>query len=247
MKFNEEIIDYLKGKKFSNSLKVKYSPNKFKLQTRIDELVSRVSGKKIIHLGCADHLDLIDNKIKSGKWLHGIFLKNTNKCIGIDINQETITYLEDKYKIPDLHCIDVLKENDLTHIFQDISWDYLVLGEIIEHVNNPVHFLENIHKKFKGSTSKILITAPNVFNIYNAKNINKNLEVINSDHRYWFSPYTLTKVIMESGFKNCKITYAEQVPFPFIKKVIKQLHKIMRIPYYVSASHFSSLVISAEF
>ena len=34
------------------------------------------------------------------------------------------------------------------------------------------------------------------------------LEIINSDHRFWFTPYTITKVLVSAGYNPEKITYS---------------------------------------
>lgn len=247
MQFSQETIQYLEGKAFSNALSVNFSPQKYELKKRIDKLTEIVQGKKIVHFGCADHLGLIENKMKSGKWLHGILIQNTNKCIGIDINCEAISYLKEKHQIPNLYCINIETEENTDVIFGDEKWDYLLLGELIEHMNNPVAFLKNLHDKFNDRTDRIIITAPNVYNIVNAKRIRKNLEVINTDHRYWFSPYTLTKVIMESGFSDCELSFVEHVKLPFFTEVRKHIHRILKKPLYLDACFYSTLIITAKF
>lgn len=247
MHFSKEINQYLEGKAFSNALTFNFSTQKYELKTRIARLTEIVKGKNIVHLGCADHLGLIENKMKSGKWLHGILLQNTNHCIGIDINAEAIHYLKEKHQIPNLYCINIETAENAESIFGNENWDYLVLGEIIEHVNNPVAFLKNLHDKFKNNTDRIIITAPNVYNLSNAKRIRKNLEVINTDHRYWFSPYTLTKVIMESGFSDCELSFAEHVKLPLLTEIRKHIHRIFKKPLLLDACYYSTLVITAKF
>lgn len=247
MQFNKEINQYLKGEKFSNALAVDFSTEKFLLQTRINKLVDLTKDKNLIHFGCADHLDLIDYKMNRGNWLHGLLIQNTKHCIGIDINYEAINYLKEKYKIPNLYCADIEKENNIDYLFENQKWDYLLLGELIEHINNPVAFLKNLHQKFNDKTESIVLTAPNVYNVFNAKNIRKNIELINSDHRYWFTPYTLTKVLVESGFTNCELSFVEHVKLPFHKEIIKHLFRLLKKPLYFKASYFSTLVITAKF
>ena len=129
----------------------------------------------------------------------------------------------------------------------DEMWDYMILGELIEHVDNPVAFLRTIKQKFQGKVNKIIITVPNAFNILSAKYMKKNVECINSDHRYWFSPYTLLKVATLSGFYNYELTYAETVGLPFIKAVIRFLKKELNIKRYYNANHFSSVILIADF
>ena len=67
--------------------------------TRLDYLISCVRGKRVLHIGCCDHLSLIDTKIANGTWLHGIFLQEAASCFGIDIDKDAIMYLtKKKYK-----------------------------------------------------------------------------------------------------------------------------------------------------
>ena len=67
-------------------------------------------------------------------------------------------------------------------------WDYAVFGEIIEHIDDPVHFLKTFRQRFGGSVNRFIITVPNIYNKQHFTNMLKYREVINSDHRYWFTP-----------------------------------------------------------
>ena len=55
--------DYLLGRQFSNGLDVQVSDSGKYIQTRIDCLVNLVKDKNIIHVGCTDHIEIIDRKI----------------------------------------------------------------------------------------------------------------------------------------------------------------------------------------
>ncbi|MBE9547614.1 MAG: hypothetical protein IMF10_09025 [Proteobacteria bacterium] len=72
----------------------------------------------------------------------------------------------------------------------------------MEHVDNPVLFLDSIKRKYSKHIDKLIITVPNAFKIENFIFIkNDNIEMINSDHRYWFTPYTLGKVVTRACLK----------------------------------------------
>jgi len=244
MKFNSEINKYITEERFSAALQVPFSPCKFEDINRPDKILQIVNNTRVIHIGCCDHLPLIEEKIKKKRWLHKLLVENTQKCIGIDINQEAVEYVTNNLNIKDVYCLDILKDNiDLG----DEMWDYVILGELIEHVNNPVDFLQTIKQKFQGKVKKIIITAPNVLNILYAKYMKKNIECINSDHRYWFSPYTLSKVVTISGFCNCELTYAHTVRLPFFKAVIQFLKNKLNIKRYYNANHFYSVILIADF
>ena len=63
IQFDKKILPYISGEKFSNALTVEikelFSDNK-----RVDLIKNLCVNKKIIHIGCVDHLPLIEEKIK---------------------------------------------------------------------------------------------------------------------------------------------------------------------------------------
>jgi hypothetical protein len=244
MKFNSEINKYLNGELFSAGLDIPFSKDKYPDQSRIDKIIELTTNKNVIHVGCADHLPLIMGKIKNKKWLHGLLLEKTAKCIGIDNNSEAVDFINKQLGIKDVYYLDITTDN--SGIFENYYWDYLILGEIIEHIDNPIAFLSKIKEKFKGKVDKIIITAPNVFNLLTIKDIKNNVENINTDHRYWFSPYTLSKVVLNSGMKNCELSFSERIKLPFFRAIIRRLKLFLRIKPFYSANCFSDLVIIAD-
>lgn len=193
----DDIKLFLKGKLFSNALKFKVG--EIPLRTRLDILTELVTDKKILHLGCSDHLDLIKQKILNGTWLHKILTEKSSECIGVDINEESISYIKTNLQYYNVHCFDFISQsNEVKKLIND-KIDYIILGEILEHVNNPVEFLKEIKKRYKDIIDKIVITVPNAFRYENFIFANNSEECINSDHRYWFTPYTILKVMNEAG------------------------------------------------
>jgi hypothetical protein len=216
------IGEYLAGKVFSNSLNVKISGIARSIPLRMETIENIVHMKNVIHFGCADHLEIIEEKISKNIWFHSRLLSCTNKCIGIDNNIKAVDYLLTKLHIRDVYCLDIDHEEIPTDIVGE-HYDYLIMGEIIEHVDNPVSFLNTIHTKFKNNVDSIIITAPNAFRWNNIRNAFRNKELINSDHRYWFSPYTLSKVIYQSGFQDINLYLVENFKsgkYAFIKSYL---------------------------
>ncbi len=190
---DKKTYSFLNGKSFSNAYYFPLTNKKQKIQSRERILFDIVAGKRIIHFGCADHIELIDDKIKNNSWLHNNLCAKTEKTVGIDINKEAIDYLKTKHEINEIYHFNIY-EDILPQEIKDEKFDYLILGEILEHVDNPVEFLALLNLKFSEIVSKIIITVPNSLSFLNIKMAYKNVEYINSDHRYWFSPYTLSKV-----------------------------------------------------
>lgn len=167
--------------------------------TRRSILKELCADKNIIHLGCVDHnIEMITEKLKRGKWLHDDLVNVSKRCLGIDLNKTGLDYIEAELGIKDLLCQDII-ENDASEIL-DNEWDYFLIPEVLEHQDNPVWFMSKLREKYAGNVSQFVITVPNAFDLQNQKTIRKNREEINSDHRFWFSPYTLSKVLVKAGF-----------------------------------------------
>ena len=130
--------------------------------------------------------------------------------MGIDINKEGIDFLKSELGYQDIKCADIL--NDEIPDITEHSWDYLLMGEVLEHIDDPVLFLSRIKEKFSGVIGQLLITVPNAFAWLNVKYALKHMEFINSDHRYWFTPYTLGKILIRADIRVGDFRFCEYLP-----------------------------------
>lgn len=208
MYYDDLTKDYLSGKSFSNGAIINLDSKKIDILYRDDFLLEIAKGKKILHLGFVDHIPLIDEKIKNGNWLHKKLMDVSEVCYGVDINEEGIKYIQDKYKYDNLYVTDITSDNISKQIL-DVKFDYILIPDVIEHIGNPVDFLEAIRVKFKDNVENVILTTPNAFRWNNFINTFKNIEVINTDHRFWFTPFTLSKIVTDAGFKINSIGYFE--------------------------------------
>ncbi|MBK9336772.1 MAG: methyltransferase domain-containing protein [Lewinellaceae bacterium] len=155
-----------------------------------------ISNKRVIHFGCVDHLSIVEQRRKENTWLHEILAKNCTDLVGIDIDEQGIAYMQQA-------GFEAYRANVLTDPAPEAvlnrKWDYIVAGEVLEHVDNPVDFLSAIRQKYGPVTDRIIITVPNALSYTNFRFALRNTEMINSDHRFWFSPFTLLKVVERAG------------------------------------------------
>jgi len=168
--------------------------------------------------------------------------ENAKECVGIDISKNGIEYMKEKLNYKDVFCCDLLKPN-VRKITQE-NFDYMVLGEIIEHVENPYNFLLQINTLYKENVSKIIITTPNAFSYNNFVNAKNGFEVINSDHKTIFSPYTLIKILFMSGYKIEKIDFANPT-FKIWHKIINTI--IRQIIFSNKITLSNTIIITASF
>lgn len=211
MVLESSIKPYLLGDKFDNALAVKIA-KKQKLFSRIDYLAEYALNKRIIHVGCADHIPIILEKVKNDTWLHQRIEKVAARQIGVDILEEAVTYVKEKLGFSNILCMDILRDSVPAEI-SSLAWDSMIMGELVEHIDNPVEFLSAINKKYAPYVNELVITVPNALSIANFyQATRKNTERINTDHRYWFTPYTLNKILLRAGFTPVSHEFASYYP-----------------------------------
>lgn len=194
------------------------------MKTRIRAISEIVYNKSVLHVGFADacfdplnpHEYVFRRKMRMGIWLHDHLVSYSNRCAGIDTDKV---------------AVDLLKQMGYINVHSDynsilgMEFDYLVLGEIIEHIDNPVEFLKGLKKMFPNS--KIIATVPNALKIENFINCLFGKEIINEDHRYWFTPFTINKIMERSGYIG-NTELIESSPRGIIKTLVKTIFPYFR-------------------
>ena len=241
MKIEPQVLKYLKGDAFQSSLNVEIGREKHKIISREAAITEIIRDKNVIHIGCSDHIQIINDKIQNNTWLHKLISDNSKKCIGIDIDKESIEFIK-----KELGYQNVYHGNILTDEFKSIKesrWDYAVFGEIVEHLDDPVNFLKVFKTKYGENVSKFIITVPSIYNKRQFTNMMNYREVINSDHRFWFTPYTISKVLVSAGYNPEKIMYSNLQSLnirDLVKRKIKRITGMkVAYPFY----YFNTIII----
>lgn len=189
--------EYLKGKKFTTCYVHDYDSDVNLHLNKWDVLDSMLHGS-ILHIGCADHnKEQIDLKIKNNTYMHQFLCDISDECYGVDINCEAINHMK-ALGYDNVFCYDAFFTDEIPKEIRYKEFDFVFLGDIIEHLNNPYYCLSSLKKyNFK----KLVITVPNAFSYKNFLNNFKRVEKINSDHRTWWTPYTLSKIVTLAGYR----------------------------------------------
>jgi hypothetical protein len=209
---------YLNGTQFCEDISFT-----FDFQTPVQErmkLLSRLaSGKRVLHIGCCDHIPLLPEKIASGQWLHGKLTKFATYCVGIDVDAVAVAEVSSLSKLDNIFHGDV-SGHDKIHAIDEDLFDYAIFGEVLEHIGNPVSFLSGFLQNYRTNVREIIITVPNAFRGKNIRNIFRSQETINSDHRFYFTPYTLAKVAWDAGLALTTIQVAHYSQPGLLKQVV---------------------------
>jgi hypothetical protein len=184
MNFDPTTRDFLRGTTFSNAHRFELG-NRGRAPRRVDRLIELCRGQRVLHIGCCDHVGLIRAKVAQGVYLHQQLCAVASHCVGTDINADGIALLHELG----------FAETYLPEAVPDQHFDLCLLGDVIEHVGDVVAFLRSMQRyRFR----QLVVATPNAFRL---RNLLSRGELINTDHRYWFSPYTLCKVLTDAGYE----------------------------------------------
>lgn len=203
----DQLSRYANGEQFENLLVVPITQHGT-IRSREAVIRERIVGKRILHIGCLDHVPLIAEKIAAGTWLHQILTKASDTCLGLDIDQSGIDLVRSEYGFENIVYADLIS-GDGSERFRNEYWDYAVFGEVLEHIENPVQFLSRFLELTEGRVGSVLVTVPNAFRRANWLGTLRSREKVNSDHLYWFTPYTLCRVLNRAGWKTRSIEHCE--------------------------------------
>lgn len=231
MDIDIQYIDYLKDKRFSNALDFSSITNdpdsrSPSMVDRITFLENECEGRSVLHLGCCDHLELIEQKRKGGRWLHERLTSSAKHCLGLDININAIEYIKSELRMSNVVFGDIMRSLP-EEVENGNPWEKVVAGELIEHIGNPVTFLKNIHNNLAEISEELVVTVPNAFSLENYFNAKKGVETINSDHRFWFTPYTISKILSDSGFTPISLHFTTSSPV-----YTPSAHSFLRFKFY---------------
>lgn len=114
---------------------------------RIKKLLESVyPGKSILNIGCVQNQEI-----------HSTLAESAKKIVGIDIDSDGII----KMKARGFDVLDMNAEN----IVLDHKFDYIIAGEVIEHLSNPGLFLSGI-TKILNDNGEIILTTPNISSVF---------------------------------------------------------------------------------
>lgn len=152
-------------------------------------------GKKVLHLGCTNH-PYTREAIDYDMLLHFKLEKIASGLYGFDYDQEGINALLE-HGSRNIFRADLEKLGDVDLVE---TFDIIVAGEMIEHLNNPGLFLNGI-KRFMKSDTILLITTINAycgfrFLQYGLRGKSGVNEPVHPDHVAYYS-YSTLRLLLE--------------------------------------------------
>ena len=114
----------------------------------------------------------------TGKLLHSVITLASRETIGVDVDYEGVEKMK-SMGFDNVVCADLETWN------YDGTFDVIVLGEIIEHIDNCGEFLKTI-ARFCHSETLVVLTTPNAYYFLFCIYTVVGRESIHPDHNYFF-------------------------------------------------------------
>lgn len=170
-----------------------------KVVQRVEFIKKACEGKKVLHLGCTNW-PYTQEALDNGGLLHFELREKAERLYGFDFDQEGLDFLAAK-GVNDLYRADLEK---LEEVPLNETFDVIVAGEMIEHLNNPGLFLQGI-KRFMNADSRLIITTVNAYCgfrliYYGLRGKGGKAEPVHPDHVAYYSYSTLKLLVERAGF-----------------------------------------------
>jgi len=166
------------------------------VRDRVDYLCSLASGKDVLDVGVVEHTR---QAVENPNWLHRRLHAVAKQCMGIDVLEEEVGLLRSR-------GFDVLC-HDLTKGPLEKTFDLIVCGELLEHLDAPGTFLNHAVQMLRPH-GHLVVSVPNPWYInVILKNIHRSSVFVDSvDHVTWFDPWTLSELAARNNLE--LISYA---------------------------------------
>lgn len=168
-----------------------------KIFNRVDFILDHCRDKNVLHIGFTDY-PYTEQKIKDGSLLHLQLQQVTGSLVGMDVEETAIQQYISMTKDTRVFNGDITVEYPAPVI--EIKPELILLSEVLEHLAEPYRAIEVLYKSFPAGTA-VLVTVPNYTALDSlAASLNKT-ESIHPHHHWYFSPYTLRRLLDDKRFK----------------------------------------------
>lgn len=166
------------------------------LTGRQDLILARATGRRVLHLGCVD-AGLLHARFARHELMHQKLAAVASELWGVDIDQEGIQFLASQ-GFEHLIAGDICEPSILAQLSGQ-PFDLVLATEVVEHLPNPVQFLQAARRLLTPGQTELIITVPNAFRIQTLLWLLRGIEYVHPDHNYWFSYVTATNLLRKSG------------------------------------------------
>lgn len=200
---------------------------KIDLVDRVSFIKESAAGRRALHLGCTNWPYTADS-IAQGMLLHFDLEKIASELYGFDFDQEGIDVLE-AHGSKNLYRADLER---LDEVPLETTFDVIIAGEMIEHLNNPGRFFDGV-KRFMDPSTDLVITTINAYSamrfaMYGLRGRGGINEPVHPDHVAYYSYRTLKLVVERNGLELRRFCFYDIGPEhrPYLRWFYKAINDV---------------------
>lgn len=171
-------------------------PRANRVAGRQEWITELCSGKRVVHMGFAD-VGCEPNRSAPGAWLHARLALAAGEIVGLDSDPETVASAKAHgFDVAMVDCTDV----EAVHRLQIHRADVVLVGELIEHVDDPVALLKSASALVRPD-GEVVVTTPNARSLHGLLLAAARREMVHPDHLMSFSARQLFETARRSGLR----------------------------------------------
>lgn len=193
-----------------------------------DFISAYVKGKTVLDVGCIDHSA---SHAAENTWLHQHLVASAKYTVGLDLLESDAAKLREAgYNIV---CGDACTAS------LGRTFDVIVAGEIIEHIDSTAAFLTNMAGHLN-EDGRLVLTTPNAFFLLHMiESVFRSPDDCwNPEHVCWYEPFTLRNLLSRNNLEIDSMYY-----FTRSRKLLR-LMRLTGLPSYGPLS--SSILVIAK-
>lgn len=192
-------------------------PKTQRLSYRIQDFLSQfVRSKTVLDVGCVDHSASVEQE---EHWLHKHLACTAKSILGLDILESEAAELRRRgYEVV---------SGDAITVSLNRTFDVIVAGEIIEHIDDPAAFVSNLARHLNEQGRLVMTTPHAFFFLHFLESIFSSPEQRwNPQHVAWYCPFTLRNLLVRNGLEVESCYYFTRSP------KLRRLLELMHLPCY---------------
>ena len=173
------------------------------MNARVAAVLAEVRGHRVLNVGCAGHARP-DTPERRARWLHGALVARGYSVLGVDVDERQLDWMRDEGH--EVLALDAQRLDELRE-----SFDTVVAGELIEHLENPGLFLEACRRRL-AEGGRLVLTTPNAFGpLYWLTYASSGGRAANPEHTCWFDGQTLAQLLRRAGYRVERIQHVDDL------------------------------------
>jgi 2-polyprenyl-3-methyl-5-hydroxy-6-metoxy-1,4-benzoquinol methylase len=159
------------------------------------------SGKKVLHIGCADALADVDQKLSKGLFLHEALSRTAKELWGCDISRAG---LERMRRLGFDNLVLANAEDLPSSPLAEHTFEVVIAAEVIEHLGNPAGLIHGA-RQLLATGGLLCLTTPNgALSLKTFMHSLTGFEMVAPDHVVLFSFTSLTRLLERAGYSRVR-------------------------------------------